>query len=98
LAAAFQPDVLLVDILMPDVSGIEVAIQMRRQHRLEHCFIVAVTGRTDAKHRSRCYEAGVDLVLIKPVASSHLQTLLMLESQRVRSRRDENLKHLVALN
>src|SRR5688500_14608504 len=48
LAAAFQPDVLLLDILMPNVSGIEVAIQMRRQRRLEHCFIVAVTGRTDA--------------------------------------------------
>ena len=98
LAAAFRPDVLLLDILMPNVSGIEVAIQMRRQNRLKHCFIVAVTGRTDAIHRSRCYEAGVDLVLIKPVAPPHLQTLLMLESQRVRSRKDENLKHMVMLN
>ena len=38
--------------------------QVRRQDRLKHCFIIAVTGRTDAKHRSRCYEAGVDLFLI----------------------------------
>jgi CheY-like chemotaxis protein len=98
LAAAFRPDVLLLDILMPDVSGIEVAIQMRRQRRLEHCFIVAVTGRTDAKHRSQCYEAGVDLVLIKPVAPPHLQTLLMLESQRVWSRKNGNLNRLVTLN
>ena len=75
-----------------------MAMQMRRQDRLKHCFIVAVTGRTDAKHRSQCYEAGVDLVLIKPVVPSHLQTLLMLESQRVRSRKDENLKHMVMLN
>ena len=50
------------------VSGFEVATQVRRQDRLKHCFIIAVTGRTDAKHRSRCYEAGVDLFLIKPVA------------------------------
>jgi two-component system, OmpR family, alkaline phosphatase synthesis response regulator PhoP len=98
LAAAFRPDVLLLDILMPNVSGVEVAIQMRRQNRLKDCFIVAVTGRTDAIHRSRCYEAGVDLVLIKPVVPPHLQTLLMLESQRVRSRKDENLKHMVLLN
>ena len=90
LAAAYQPDVLLLDILMPDVSGIEVAMQVRRQDRLKHCFIIAVTGRTDAKHRSRCYEAGVDLLLIKPVAPPHMQTLLILESQRVRSRKDEN--------
>ena len=98
LAAAFRPDVMLLDILMPNVSGIEVAIQMRRQHRLEHCFIVAITGRTDAKHRSRCYEAGIDLVLIKPIAPPQMQTLLMLESQHVRSRKDENLKHLAVFN
>jgi CheY-like chemotaxis protein len=98
LAAAFRPDVLLLDILMPNVGGIEVAIHMRRQDRLNHCFIVAVTGCTDAKHRSQCYEAGIDLVLIKPVVPRQLQTLLMLESQHVRSRKDENLKHLAVFN
>jgi DNA-binding response OmpR family regulator len=83
LAAAYRPDVLLLDILMPTVSGIEVAMQVRRQDRLKHCFIVAVTGRTDAKHRCRCYEAGVDLLLTKPIAPAHVQTLLMLELERV---------------
>ena len=33
---------------MPDVSGFEVARQVRRQDRLKQCFIIAVTGRTDA--------------------------------------------------
>ena len=78
LAAAFRPDVLLLDMLMPDVSGFEVAMQVRRQDRLKHCFIIAVTGRTDAKHRSQCYDAGVDLFLIKPVAPTNMQTLLEL--------------------
>jgi CheY-like chemotaxis protein len=88
LAAAYQPDVLLLDILMPGVSGIEVAIQVRRQDRLKQCFVIAVTGRTDAKHRSRCYESGVDLFLIKPVVPAHMRTLLDLESDyRRRSRR-----------
>ena len=83
LAAAFRPDVLLLDILMPNVSGIEVAMQVRRQNRLKHCFIVAVTGARMQTHRCQCYEAGVDLVLTKPVVPSHLQTLLMLESEHV---------------
>jgi CheY-like chemotaxis protein len=88
LAAAYQPDVLLLDILIPGVSGFEMAIQVRRQNRLKQCFIIAVTGRTDAKHRSRCYEAGVDLFLIKPVVPAHMRTLLDLESNlRRRSRR-----------
>jgi CheY-like chemotaxis protein len=86
-AAAFQPDVLLLDILMPNMSGCEVAMQVRRQESLDHCFIVAVTGRADEAHRSRCYEMGVDLVLTKPVVPSHMRTLLLLELERVRQLR-----------
>ena len=84
LAAAFRPDVLLLDMLMPDVNGFEVAMQVRRQNRLRNCFIIAVTARTDARHRSQSYEAGVDLFLIKPVAPPDMQTLLGLESEHVR--------------
>jgi PleD family two-component response regulator len=84
LSAAYQPDVLMLDMLMPDVSGFEVATQVRRQGRLQPCFIIAITGRTDAPHRDKCYEAGVDLFLIKPVAPAHMQTLLGLESEHVR--------------
>jgi len=86
LACAFRPDVLLLDMLMPGVDGFEVAAQVRRQARLKHCFIIAVTGRTDAAHRAKCYEAGVDLVLIKPFDPSDMQTLLSLEWKRVRKR------------
>jgi CheY-like chemotaxis protein len=84
LAAAFRPDVLLLDMLMSDVSGFEVARQMRRQDRLGPCFLIAITGRTDAPHRRKCYESGVDLVLIKPVVPAHMETLLGLESEHVR--------------
>jgi DNA-binding response OmpR family regulator len=98
LAAAFRPDVLLLDMLLPNVSGIEVTMQVRRQDRLKNCFIVAVTRRTDVTHRRRCYDAGVDLVLIKPLVPSDMQTLLLLESQRIRSRRDKNLIQIGKLN
>ena len=91
LAAAFRPHAVLLDILMPDVSGIELAIQMRRQTRLKHCFIVAISGCADATHRSRCYAAGVDLFLTKPVSPQHVQTLLMLELERVRQLIDRSI-------
>jgi len=81
--AAYRPDVLLLDIVMRDMSGIKVASQVRRQERLKHCFIIATTGRSDTKHRDRCYQAGVDLLLTKPVTPSHIETLLMLECERV---------------
>lgn len=80
LAAEYRPDVLLLDMLMPGVNGFDIIKQMRQQNHLMHCFIVAITGRTDATHLCRTYEAGADLVLVKPVAPTHLQSLLDLES------------------
>jgi CheY-like chemotaxis protein len=86
LALSFRPDVMLLDMATPDTSGLEVVVQVRQRVHLKHCFIIAVTRRTDKKHRCQCYEAGIDLCLTKPVIPSHLQTLLMLESKYVRCR------------
>jgi CheY-like chemotaxis protein len=89
LAAAYQPDVLLLDIMMPNMSGLEVARQVRQQSGLNDCFIIAVTGRTDAEPRRQCEDAGIDLLLIKPVTPSILQTLLIWESEYVLRSRQE---------
>jgi CheY-like chemotaxis protein len=101
LLAAYRPDVLLLDILMPGMSGIEVTRQVRQQDCFKSCFIIAITGRTDAQHRRKCYETGVDLFLIKPVVPTHMQTLLGLESEIVRrsigsTTLSESCSHLAA--
>ena len=83
LAAAYKPDVLLLDIIMPGMSGLEVARRVRQQTRLNDCFMIAVTGRTDAGHGLQCEEAGIDLFLIKPVTPSILQALLIWEYEYV---------------
>ena len=89
LAAAYQPDVLLLDITLPGISGLELAQQVRRQARLNDCLIIAVTSRTDAQHRLQCHKAGVELFLVKPVDLSNLQTLLTLLSEcRLQTQRD----------
>jgi CheY-like chemotaxis protein len=97
LAAAYQPDVLLLDILMPGMSGLEVARQVRQRARSNDCFVIAVTGRTDAGHRLQCEEAGIDLFLIKPVTPSILQALLIWESEYIlRSRQDKATHDVVS--
>ena len=83
LAAAYRPDVLLLDIISPTMNGLELARQMRKKARLNDCFIIAVTGRTDAGYRRQCEEAGIDLFLIKPVTPSILKTLLTWEFEYV---------------
>ena len=81
LAAAFRPNVLLLDLVMSGASGLALAQQMQRQARVGNCLLIAVTGRTDAGHRLQCEEAGIDLFLVKPVDLSFLRSLLAVESE-----------------
>lgn len=80
---------MLLDIVMPDISGIEVTQQIRRQSHLKDCLMIAVTGRTDENPRRQCEEADIHLFLLKPVNLSNLETLLTLEyAYRLWSRHD----------
>jgi CheY-like chemotaxis protein len=83
LAATYEPDIVLLDILMPKMNGLEFATQLRQIAGLEKCFLVAISGRTDPDHRTRCEAAGIDLFLIKPVAPAILKILLTWESEYV---------------
>jgi CheY-like chemotaxis protein len=83
VAADQRPDVVLLDVEMPVMDGCQVARQLRLDFPSTECFIIAVTGGADERGRLRCLEAGIDVVLIKPVLSSVVETLLMQARQRV---------------
>lgn len=86
-AAAQRPDVVLLDIEMPFMDGCEVARHLRADVSRNECLIIAVTGRADHLRRQQCIEAGIDLLLIKPVNPSVVETLLLLENMRANRRR-----------
>jgi CheY-like chemotaxis protein len=83
MAAEQQPDVLLLDLGMPEMDGFEVARQLRRELSSEECFLIAISGWSDGAHRRKCVEVGIDLFLIKPVDAAVVETLLMLEAARL---------------
>ena len=78
---AFRPDVFLVDIGMPGMSGYELGRRLRPL--FEEALLVAVTGYAEALHRLLGEEAGFDLYLAKPADPSILETLLALELSRL---------------
>jgi CheY-like chemotaxis protein len=89
MAARQAPDVVLLDIAMPQMDGFQMAERLRGDARLQDCFLIAMSGYAEVANRMRCREAGIDLFLIKPVESSVLETLLDLECTRLgRSRRE----------
>ncbi len=73
------PDVLLLDLEAPLFDGCQFAKQFRTGTAHEDCFVIAVTDAASDERRLQCAEAGIDLLLHKPVAPSLVETLLMLE-------------------
>jgi CheY-like chemotaxis protein len=83
LALAFEPDVLLLDISMPEMDGCRVASVLRRRSRFIESLLIAISGHAGKLQRLLCEAAGFDLVLLKPVTPSLVETLLLLERTRL---------------
>jgi signal transduction histidine kinase/ActR/RegA family two-component response regulator len=72
----YHPDVILLDIGLPGMSGYEVAESIRRLPDGDAVTIVAVTGYGQEEDRRRTRAAGIDHHLVKPVDPESLRTIL----------------------
>jgi len=75
-AAAFKPDVAILDIGLPKVNGYELARQIREQQWSKNVTLVALTGWGQEQHRRRSEESGFNHHLTKPVEFDVLQEIL----------------------
>lgn len=78
LAAAreFHPDVILLDIAMPHLSGYDVARAIRADELMANVPIIAVTAFDSATRRSQARDAGIDHQVTKPCSLPDLLILL----------------------
>ncbi len=80
-AHTFRPDIILLDIGLPDMDGYEVASTIRRECDLGTTMFIAVSARDPDARAPHAREAGFDHYLIKPV---DLDLLLRLLSRQDR--------------
>jgi two-component system cell cycle response regulator len=66
-AAAWQPDVILLDVMMPRINGYELCEQLKSEDSTRHIPVVMVTGLKDPADRRRGLAAGADEFLTKPI-------------------------------
>jgi DNA-binding response OmpR family regulator len=72
LAAEIEPDVVIVDMMMPGRSGLEVVAELRRDERLASVPVIMLTARAQAADQEAGMNAGADLFVAKPFSPAEL--------------------------
>ena len=76
VATAFRPDLMLVDLLMPDMNGCDLAKRLRQIEAFAQAKLVAVTGQKSNEDKALAMKAGFDAFLVKPAALDEIRAVL----------------------
>jgi CheY-like chemotaxis protein len=74
IARDWKPEVVLLDLAMPGISGYDLARQLRENADLNGAKIIALSGYQRDEEREKC--AGIDAHILKPMTAKQLATLL----------------------
>jgi PAS domain S-box-containing protein len=75
LAQQFRPDVVLLDLTLPDMSGYEVVAQLRDNAALSETVLIALSGHSGPEVMTRSYQAGFHHHLVKPADLEQLEAV-----------------------
>jgi DNA-binding response OmpR family regulator len=81
---AVEPDLLVLDIEMPEISGIELCQLLRSDRRWQQLPVLFLTVHQDEKTQYRAFAIGADDYVVKPVVGSELANRIINRLQRIR--------------
>jgi DNA-binding response OmpR family regulator len=70
--ASFRPDVVIMDIMMPKLDGVDTTRLIRRNKSYSDTIVVALSARSDEETRARMKTAGANLFMRKPFVIAKL--------------------------
>ena len=76
LATDRPPDLILMDINIPGMDGLETTVKFKENANLSHIPIIALTANAMKGDREKCLEAGMDDYISKPIQSEQLGVIL----------------------
>lgn len=91
----FPPELLLLDVMMPGITGFEVCRMLRQIPRWQDLPIVFLTGQTGVENRLEAFRSGGDDYLPKPVVNEELLTRVKVRLDRARMLKDRSDKDTI---
>ncbi len=70
------PDLILLDINLPDISGIDLLTKLKRDHKLSRIPVVMLTGSNVDDDIQKSYDLGASTYLVKPISKDALMLVI----------------------
>ena len=77
MAAAQMPNLIMMDIMMPEMNGLQAVQLIRENPKTRSIPIIAVTALSSRKDKEKCLQSGCDDYLSKPFTASQLSSSIM---------------------
>ncbi|MBT9612990.1 MAG: response regulator [Burkholderiales bacterium] len=100
VAHTFQPDVIVLDVYMPEVTGLELAALLREEDRFTQTPILFLSSETDLHLQLIALDLSAEAFLVKPIDPVHLTTAVRVHAKRARKAQalSEHLTHAMREN
>lgn len=72
-AISKQPDIIISDVMMPEVDGFTMLTKLREDERINHIPVIMLTARNEAESRLKGFRSGVDDYVAKPFSTEELR-------------------------
>lgn len=86
-AVNYAPDIIVSDVMMPNMNGYELCVQLKSNVETQHIPVILLTAKSTDIERTRGYESGADSYITKPVSlpvlQSRIHSLLMRKTSKI---------------
>src|SRR5687767_216503 len=82
---SFQPEILLIDLKLPEMDGFEILTRIRRDPKFSHLPVIVITSKDELSEKLKAFELGADDYLVKPFQPEELVARMGILARRGRA-------------
>jgi len=94
-AKYFQPDLVLLDIMMPKMDGVEACRQLRAMPELANTYIVFLTARAEEYSEIAAFDVGADDYILKPIKPRALMSRIAALFRRDSAKKNQSAQIVI---